>query len=190
MKEKAAKIIRMITIPPIEALVMLLILYGLKREEFGTPGKLFLAILFLTVIPICSYPIAARKKNPEEKRNDQRKMAFIFNFASYLAAMLIGYCVGCSGMLQWIFNDYFLAVMILTIVNKGFKVRASGHACSCTLPYLIISYCLGWIPAVICMVFYLAEFWASVELKRHTVKEFVLGSEVACLVFLVTVWIG
>ena len=66
MKEKTAEIIRIITIPPIEAMVMLLILYGLKREEFGTTGNLLLAVLFLTVIPICSYPIASRKKNKED----------------------------------------------------------------------------------------------------------------------------
>ena len=188
MKEKTAKIIRIITIPPIEALVMLLILYGLRHEEFGNLGNLLMAILFLTVIPICSYPIASRKKKQEEKRNHQRKMAFIFNFASYLTVMLIGYCVDCSRMLQWIFNDYFLAVLILTVINKVVKVRASGHACSCTLPYLFLSYCLGPMAAVICMAFYLAEFWASIELKRHTVKEFLLGSAVACMVFVLPLY--
>lgn len=104
MKEKIAKIIRIITIPPIEALVMLLILYGSKQEEFGNMGNLLMAILFLTVIPVCSYPIASRKRDKEDARNNQRNMAFIFNFLSYLAAMLISYCVGCTRMLQWILN--------------------------------------------------------------------------------------
>ena len=40
MKEKTAKVIRIITIPPIEALIMLLILYGNKRDEFGNMGNL------------------------------------------------------------------------------------------------------------------------------------------------------
>ena len=183
MKEKTAKIIRIITIPPIEAMFMLLILYGLKREEFGTTGNLLLAVLFLTLIPICSYPIASRKKNKEDARNDQRKMAFIFNFLSYLVVMVIGYCVGCTKMLQWIFCSYFLAVLVLTIVNKVFKIRASGHACSCTLPYLILSYYFGRGAAIVCLILYLAEGWASVELKRHTIKEFLGGTIVACLIF-------
>ena len=183
MKEKTAKIIRIITIPPIEALGMLLILYGLRRGKFGTLGDLLMAILFLSVIPICSYPIASRKKDKEDHRNNQRKMAFAFNFLSYLVAMAAGYCAGCTGMLQWIFNGYFLAVLVLTIVNKVFKIKASGHACSCTLPYLILSYYFGGAVAVICLILYLAEFWASVYLKRHTAKEFLLGSIVACLIF-------
>ena len=188
MKEKTAKIIRIITIPPIEALVMLLILYGSKQEEFGNMGNLLMAVLFLTVIPICSYPIASRKRDKQDMRNNQRNMAFIFNFLSYLAAMLIGYCVGCTRMLQWILNGYFLAVLILTIVNKVFKIRASGHACSCTFPYLILSYYFGEYVTVICLILYLAEFWASVELKRHTIKEFLGGTIVVWIIFAGTFW--
>lgn len=188
MKEKTAKIIRIITIPPIEAMVMLLILYRLKQEEFGNLGNLLMAVLFLTVIPICSYPIASRKRGEQDMRNNQRNMAFIFNFLSYLAAMLIGYCVGCTRMLQWILNGYFLAVLILTIVNKVFKIRASGHACSCTFPYLILSYYFGGYVTVICLILYLAEFWASVELKRHTIKEFLGGTIVAWIIFAGTFW--
>ena len=105
MKEKTAKIIRIITIPPIEVLVMLLILYGVKQEEFGPPGNLLMPILLLAVIPTCSYPVASLKKKEKDNRNNQRKTAFLFNFLSYLAAMLIGYCVGCGSMLQWILNE-------------------------------------------------------------------------------------
>lgn len=188
MKEKTAKIIRIITIPPIEALAMLLILYRLKQEEFGNLGNLLMAVLFLSVIPICSYPIASRKREKKDMRNNQRNMAFIFNFLSYLAAMLIGYYVGCTRMLQWILNGYFLAVLILTIVNKVFKIRASGHACSCTFPYLILSYYFGGYVTVICLILYLAEFWASVELKRHTTKEFLGGTIVAWIIFAGTFW--
>lgn len=189
MKEKIAKIIRTITIPPIEVLVMLLILYRVKGVEFGDKENLMMAVLFLTVIPICSYPLASRKKKKEDNRNAQRNMAFVFNFFSYLAAMLIGYYMSCPKMLQWILNDYFLSVMLLTIINKVFKKRASGHACSCTYPYLVLSYYFGGAVAFICLFLYLAECWASIELKRHTIKEFLEGTLVAWLVFAGTVWL-
>lgn len=183
MKEKTAKIIRVITIPPVEVLVMLLILYGAKRTEFGNVGNLLMTVLLLPAIPACAYPVASRMKRKDDARNNQRNMAFAFNFLSYLAAMLLGYWIGCSSMLQWILNAYFLSVLILTIINKVFKIRASGHACSCTLPYLFLSYYFGRYVVVVCLIFYLAELWASVELKRHTIKEFLVGSAVACLVF-------
>ena len=184
MKEKTAKIIRIITVPPVEAFAMLLILYWAKQAEFGNKVSLLMAILFLAIIPVCSYPVASGRKNKECNREGQRNLAFVINFFSYLAAMLAGYCMGCSRALQWVLNDYFLSVLILTVINKVIKIRASGHACSCTLPYLILSYYLGWMVVMICTILYLVEFWASIELKRHTVKEYLLGSAVACLVFL------
>ena len=185
MKEKTARIIRIITIPPIEAMVMLLILYGFRKTEFGNAKNLLVVITFLTIIPLCAYPISSIIKKKGDTRESQRNMAFIFNFAAYLLAMLTGYYMGYSPMLQWILNDYFLSVLVLTIVNKGFKIRASGHACSCTLPYLFLSYYFGGYVAGICVLLYLVELWASVELKRHTRKEFLLGSIVACLVFMI-----
>lgn len=44
---------------------------------------------------------------------------------------------------------------------------------------------LGLGAVVVCIILYLAEFWASVKLKRHTVKEFLAGSSVAGVIFLV-----
>lgn len=186
MKEKIAKIIRIITIPPIEAFVMLFILYWVKGIEFGNIKNLMVVILFLTVIPLCAYPIASKVKNKDMRRSSQRNMAFIFNFASYFVVMLIGYGMGYSKMLQWVLNDYFISVLILTIINKLFKIKASGHACSCMLPYLFLSYYFGGYVIMICLILYLIEFWASIELKRHTIKEFLIGSAIACLVFVGT----
>ena len=186
MRDKTAKMIRVITIPPIEALAMLLILYGVRRTEFGDMNGLLLGILFLSAIPALAYPLSFKVKGKKEKRDNQRNIAFAFNFLSYLAGMMIGYIMRCSEMLQWILLDYFLAVLILTIINKVFHIKASGHACSCTLPYLFLSNYLGIYVAGICLVLYLMELWASVELKRHTVKEFLLGCLVAGMVFVVT----
>lgn len=83
-----------------------------------------------------------------------------------------------------------MSVVALTILNKVCKVRASGHACSCTMPYLLFSYFFGLRAVPVCVALYLAEFWASVRLKRHTVKEFILGSGTAAGVFAVLLIAG
>lgn len=83
-----------------------------------------------------------------------------------------------------------MSVVVLTILNKVCKVRASGHACSCTMPYLLFSYFFGLRAVPVCVALYLAEFWASVRLKRHTVKEFILGSGTAAGVFAVLLIAG
>lgn len=186
MKQKFAKIIRILTVPPIEVFVMLTILYKKYGNIFASIKEYFVAILFLAVIPMCAYILPAKSSDKENARNHQRNLAFAFNFLSYLMAILIGYFASFSHMLLQILTAYFLSVLLLTFFNKVVHIRASGHACSCTLPYLILSFYFGRIALLICLILYFAEFWASVELKRHTKVEFLLGSLTACLIFACT----
>lgn len=101
----------------------------------------------------------------------------------YLAAVIYGMEKTVSDILMWIFVSYFTAALALTVINRGFRIKASGHACSCVLPYLILSYFSGGIVVTVCLVLYLIEFWASVYLKRHTISEFLTGSGVAAVGF-------
>lgn len=184
MKEKAAKIIRIITIPPLLTVVMLEILYRQLGFIMGTLPELIVSMGCLSILPACAYPIAQIKTEfRNDQREYQRKIAFIMNLCGYLTAVIYGTVKGVSGVLMWIFVSYLTAAIVLTIINRGFRIRASGHACSCVLPYLILCYFLGGKSIVVCLVLYLIEFWASVYLKRHTVSEFLTGSAVAAVVF-------
>ena len=86
-------------------------------------------------------------------------------------------------MLLTVLTAYLIAVLLLTVLNKVFHIKASGHACSCVLPYLFLIYWLGLKAIIPCVLFYIAEFWASMVLKRHTAREFFLGSITALLAF-------
>ena len=184
MKERVAKAIRIITVPPVLTLAMLGILYYLYGEKFATLSQLVMALILLVLVPSCAYLISnSENNNQTDKRGKQRKMAFIFNLVGYLSAMIIGFFMMCTEMMMCILISYFLAVLILTFVNKVSGVKASGHACSCVLPYLILCYWSGGKVVLICLILYLGEFWASVSLKRHTVFEFISGSFVAIVVF-------
>lgn len=197
MKEKIAKVIRVVTVPPIVILIMLSILFCSFGEEFATAGEFVMVVIFLSFVPSFSYLLAKiRKGTSENTREGQRNMAFILNFGGYLLALIIGKSIGCSEMLMCVLVSFFLAVMVLTFLNKVCKIRASGHACSCVLPYLFLSYWFRDLTALICIIFYVIEFWASIKLKRHTVSEFIAGSIIAFVAFGLAVlyfgfyWIG
>lgn len=190
MKDTIAKAIRTVTVPPILATAMLLIFRFAYGNEFVTIPVLILEILFLVVVPVSAYPLSNLKKEEgKNAREQQRKLAFIMNFSGYALALLAGIINRCSQMLRIILTGYFIAVVVLTVINKIFKIRASGHACSCVLPYLFFCYWFGMKAAIICILLYLAEFWASIRLKRHTVQEFLLGSVVAVIIFILLILI-
>lgn len=183
-KEKFAKIIRMMTVPPVLATVMLLIGYLVHKEDFATVPVLGLNIFLLAIVPVLAYPIASIKKDEAKSiRERQRKLAFLLNLCGYLAAWLMGAATHCSKILMTVLSSYVIAVLLLSLLNKVLKVRASGHACSCVLPYLFMGNWLGAAAAGVCIILYIIEFWASVFLKRHTIKEFLMGSMTAVIAF-------
>lgn len=186
-REKTAKIIRAVTVPPVLATAMLIAGYLLYGGKFASVPVLFWNIFLLAIIPILAYPIASIKKDEAGSlRERQRKLAFIFNFLGYAAAVVTGIAVHCSNALMMVLKAYFMAVFLLTIVNKVLKIRASGHACSCVLPYIFISWWFGGAAIMVCIVLYMIEFWASVFLKRHTIREFLVGSVTAVIAFALT----
>lgn len=184
MKDKLAQLIRVITVPPVLALSMLVILWCVFGDLFASIPALLGAILFLAVIPVCAYPAAALKQGKEDDtRSRQRKLAFVFTFFGYAGALILSVITSRGQMLLTVTSAYFIAVLLLTLLNKVLHIKASGHACSCVLPFLFLIYWLGPKAAVLCALIYLAELWASVSLKRHTVREFLTGSATALVTF-------
>lgn len=76
---------------------------------------------------------------------------------------------------------YFISIVILTIFNKLFHIRASGHSCSITGPLILLIYFVGTWCIFPSLLIYAAVLWSSIELKRHTVKDLIMGS-LACIV--------
>lgn len=184
MKEKTAKIIRVVTVPPVLAVIMLLVLYGYYGRRFAMPVQIFTAIVFLGIIPLLSYPLAYLWKDLLEIREKQRKLAFILNFIGYFGAFVIGNAMNFSKMLRFIFAVYIVTVAVLTFLNKCLHLRASGHAASCAAPCIILSTAIGGGMTKISLLLYCAELWASVKLKRHSISEFLAGGLTAAVAFL------
>lgn len=183
MKDRIAGVIRKITVPPELAAAMLLIFRMTFGESFISWPLLAAEMLFLVLVPVSAYPISMRKDAKNGGRESQRKLAFIMNLFGYGCALAAGIAGNGSQMLLAVLWGYFLAVILLILLNKLAGIRASGHACSCTLPYLFFCRYLGIEAVFACLLLYLAEFWASVRLKRHTAKEFLLGSLTALFSF-------
>lgn len=79
-KEKTAKLIRIITVPPIMVTVLLLILYFNKREIFSKESDMIIMLIFLGIFPVLAYPLQKIiPKFRREGRNGQRKLAFVTN---------------------------------------------------------------------------------------------------------------
>lgn len=179
-----ARIIRIILIPPVLVTIFLLLLHHSRREMFNFPESLAVSILTLGVLPVLAYAVwAAVPRFRQNGRDLQRKLAFVFTFVGYLAALLYGLIRGVSGDLQLVFNAYFISAAALAVLNYVFKIKASGHSCSVTGPLVLCVYYLGIWTLIPCLALEGLSFWASLRTGRHTVLQLLLGMLTALCAF-------
>lgn len=184
MKTKIAKIIRIITVPPIMILGLIIILSSLRTDIFQNKAQIIISILFLGILPILAYPLQPIVPKFKDKgREGQRELAFILNIVGYILAVIIGYFMRVDSNLQFIYNTYLISVILLTILNKGFHIRASGHACSATGPLLFLIYFIGFKAIIPCIIVGYGTIWASLTLKRHTKIDIAMGTLTCILAF-------
>jgi hypothetical protein len=168
-------------------LLLLVILFFSKGRAFTSIQELLISILFLMLVPIAAYPLAAViPKYKDKGRSGQRYLAFILSLVGYTAAVVYGLAAHVSWGLLLIFLTYFLSVSMLTVFNKFFALRASGHACSIAGPLILMIYFIGWKCVLPCAVMFALIIWASLTAKRHTPKELIAGSSSAVIAFAVS----
>ena len=174
--------IRVISIPPFMVTYLLAGLYLFREGVFANSGEFIAALLFLAVIPALAYPFA-EVVPPLKKggRPMQRKIAFLFSVIGYIGGFIYALTAGFSKPVLTIFTAYLASLLFLVLFNKVFKIRASGHACSVTSPLFFATYYFGLGALLPAAVLYATIFWASIVTRRHTVKEFILGTAV-CIV--------
>lgn len=172
-----AKIIRVVTVPPVMVGTLIIFLSTLRTDVFAGFGESLCTLLFLAVIPVMAYPVSAVIPSIRAKgREGQRNLAFLLSFVGYSGGMIYALLSHVSKPLFIVFGTYFLSVIVLTVMNKGLRIRASGHACSIAGPIGLVCYFLPPVCVVASLVLYGVIFWASVHMGRHTVKEFIWGS--------------
>ena len=168
--------VRVITVAPIMALVMLLILYFRVPLFFGGLPIFLLSVLFLVVLPLLAYPLQPLIKPFKHKgREGQRTLALIFAVAGYCLGCLFAAVLGAPQDVWFIFLSYMLSGSLVALFNKVFHFKASGHACGVTGPFMLLVYFgqpIGYIGFAVLVMVWLV----SVTMKRHTTAQIIVGA--------------
>lgn len=176
MKNIFAKIIRIISVPPVMITFLLVILNTTRPDIFRNNVEVLTSIILLGIVPVLAYPFQLLSSSLEDKgRSMQRKLAFIFSLIGYATALLWAILVHTSKELLMICATYFISVVILTFFNKVLKKRASGHACSITGPLVFLIYLVDWKLIFPCLIIATLIFWSSLYLQRHTKTDLFYG---------------
>lgn len=186
-KERIAKVIRVLSVPPIMVSVFILILPFHKKYIFTHVSQIIIMILLLGIISALAYVLSDMIPAIKIKgREGQRKLAFITTLIGYTVSLLWAVITGVNNDLMLICLMYFTSVLLLTICNKGLHFRASGHASSFTGPLILTIYFMGWKVIIPALFIAILIVWSSVYLKRHTLKELAGGMIVSVFAFIIS----
>jgi len=186
--EKVFKIIRKITIPPVFAAALLIIVYVAHASYFGNAWHLLGALFFLSILPTLAYPL--QKYIPKYKdrgREGQRSLAMIFSFAGYLLGTVMAFVASAPIELKIIYLEYLLCGIGMLLLNKVFNIKASGHACGIVGPVLLSLYFGLYIHAIIGVALILPVYISSVRTKQHSLVQLIGGSVIPVVVLLTIV---
>ncbi len=191
MMEKVFRKIRTITVPPVFAAAFLILLYLTYMDQFGSLVHLLGALFFLSVLPTLAYPLQKYLPKYRDKgRAGQRTLAMLFSFVGYLLGTVTAFAFSAPAMLKLIYVEYLLCGIGMLVLNKVFKIKASGHACGIVGPVIMCLYFGLYIPAMIGALLVLPVYISSVKTGQHTLPQLFGGSTIPAFMLLFSVSAG
>ncbi len=174
---KISFVIRKITVPPVFAAMLLILSYIMYPSYFGSIWQMLGGLVFLCALPLLAYPLQKYIPHFKDKgRDGQRSLAMIFSAMGYLLGTLVAFITGAPAGLKIIYLEYLLCGVAMLVLNKAFKLKASGHVCGIVGPVLLMLYFKMYIPAVVGAVLIVPVYVSSLKTKRHTAPQLIGGS--------------
>ena len=170
-----AKIIRVLTVPPIMALTVFTAF--LFTDGFYTNiWEYAAAVGFIAVLPITAYPLQLIiPPFKHQGREGQRNLAFIMCNLGYIFSVIYAIVFKAGTNVTTMLITYLLSGVTLLLVNKITGFHASGHACGLLGPLAALVYFVSPLTLPVGIVLFVLSLWSSLYMKRHTLIQFIVG---------------
>jgi len=187
--ERINKIVRILTVAPIQAIILILTLF-FAAPQYGITGwQAFFSILFLAVLPALAYPLQRFMPHFKDKgRKGQRDLAIVFSVAGYVCGIIYTLVLQPHRVLAVVYLTYLLSGIAIALFSALTPIKASGHACGIVGPMVTICRYVSWWGLVL-LVFYAMAFVSSLQMKRHTWQEFLAGSAIPVAALFISEWL-
>ena len=184
MKLKIAKVIRVLTVPPVLAAILCTLFYFLYDGAFASLTHYLAALFFLTVLPFLAYPVAAMIPPLRRKgRNGQRNLALVFSVVGYICGFLFALLCGGAAVEKVLLGTYLICGCTLALCTC-LHFKASGHTCGCSGPIATLSIFISpWF--LLGYLLMTPVIWSSIRMKRHTPFQLLIGSMIPIIAMLI-----
>ncbi len=170
-----AKIIRVLTVPPLMALLCFTV-FLFTKDFYESIWEYVIAAGFIALLPFTAYPLQlVIPPFKHQGREGQRNLAFIMCNLGYVLSVVFALIFGAGTKILAMLVTYMLSGMTLLLINKLFKFKASGHSCGLLGPLAALVYFAGPYLLISGIILFALSLWSSLYMKRHTLAQFIVG---------------
>ncbi|MFN3872606.1 MAG: phosphatase PAP2 family protein [Ignavibacterium sp.] len=176
MKNKFARIISTIFVPPSFTIIVYLIFAFTIETTIQKSLTVFLvALIFGFVLPISMFVLMRKKKmisDNDAMIKDQRTLPYLIAIVFYSVGFIILILSEVSKISIAFWFCYISNTIITIIINKYWKISAHSMGASGAAAALFFTF--GW-SSFVAMIITLLVGWSRIELKCHTISQVIAG---------------
>lgn len=183
---------QLLNVPLLSGALVIFVFYQIPANIPHRVGGFFWALLFISLIPLCSllFYIPGRAKDWPRIIERQRTASFVLMMISYPIGLVVLRLIGAPRVFQAIAVNYTLITLGLIVFNLILRYKASGHAAGVAGPVAAALYAFGPVALPLATLIPLTVF-ARIAAKGHRFWELVTGSVLSiCITVLVLALYG
>lgn len=181
---------QLLNVPILSGLLVTFIFFRLPGSLPNRLAGFGWALLFLSLIPLCSlfFYIPGRMRDKARIIRRQRIASFVFMIVSYPIGFLILWLTNAPKIYEAMAVSYTLVTLGLILLNFLARYKASGHAAGVAGPVAALIYLHGLIAAPLIALIPLTT-WARVSAKGHDVWQTVVGALLSFGITALVLWL-
>jgi hypothetical protein len=169
-----------------------LITFLFFKVPTGIPNRLGgfrWALLFLTLIPLCSlfFYIPGKLRDWPRIIKRQRMASFVFMLVSYPIGFVVLRLTDAPKIYEAIMVTYTLVTLGLLLLNLALRYKASGHAAGVAGPVTALIYLYGLVAAPLLTLIPLVTL-ARLATRGHNLGQLAVGGLLSLLITVSVLW--
>ena len=180
LKARTAKLLRVLTVPPLMAFMLVTTLYAaLGSEAFRTPLRYIEAVFALALLPVIPYGLCATIPAMRKRgRKLERDLGIVFSLLGYFMGLLFALLGNGTTIEKELYITYMISGALMGLLSFVFRFKASGHACGASGPFAMLACRVGW-GWLAGFALLVPIYVSSIRLGRHKLSELFAGAAVS-----------
>ncbi len=180
---------QVLNVPVLSGLLVAFMYFRLPAGELNGLSGFIWAMIFISLIPLCSlfFYIPVKNEETQQTVHRQRMASFIFMMISYPTGWLVLSLTHAPRIFTAIAATYTFVTLGLIIFNLLLRYKASGHAAGVSGPVASMIYIFGLFATPLLVLLPLVT-WARLAAKGHNFWQTVVGGTLSGLISVAVLW--